>query len=153
MGPFDGRVVAVIEDFVCTTPNQTRIFLSSFQKTEVKLCADVHYRPDNPMLWPQPYVELCCHLGAILRKPDDLNDPLLIMWRDPTSDDFKSFNAGVVNGLGKLSVSKLSSLWKMMCSLESRIKAHKKAFPQQNEFLLLLVRAMQGAFTCLDSDS
>ena len=151
MGPFDGRVAAVIEDFVCTTPNQTRIFLPSFQKTEVKLRADVRYGPDDPTLWPQPYVESCCHLGAIPRKPDDLNDPLSIMWWDPTSDDFESFGAGVVNGLGELSGSKLSSLRKMMRSLESRIEDHKEAFPQQNKFLLLLVRAMQGAFTRLDS--
>ena len=112
-------------------------------KKEVKLHADVCYGPNDLTLWPQPYVESCCHLGAIPRKTDDLNNPLSIMWWDPTSDDFESFGAGVVNGLGELSGSKLLSLQKTMHSLESRIEDHKEAFPQQNKFLLLLVRVMQ----------
>jgi hypothetical protein len=35
--------------------------------------------------------------------------------------------------------------------MESRIEDHKKAFPNTNVLLLLLVRAMQDSFTCLDS--
>jgi hypothetical protein len=53
------------------------------QSTEVKLRADIRYGPDDPTLWPQPWVGLYCHLGAIPRKPDDPNDSLSIMWWDP----------------------------------------------------------------------
>jgi hypothetical protein len=58
------------------------------QKSEMKLHADIRYGPDNATLWPQPWVEMYCHLGAIPRKPDDPNDRLSIMWWEPTHDDF-----------------------------------------------------------------
>lgn len=151
MGVFDGRVAAVVGDFVCTTPNQTRIFLPATQSTEVKLRADLRYGPDNPMLWPQPWVNNYCHLGAIPRKPDDPNDSLSIMWWDPTSDDFESFGSSLVNGIGQLLGSKLLSLQKMMSNLEVRVESHKEAFPHPNKFLLMLVRAMQDSYARLDS--
>ena len=122
-----------------------------FWNTDVKLCADVRYGPDDPTLWPQPWVEVYCHLGAIPRKPNDPNDPLAIMWWDPTRDDFKSFDGSLVDGLGELSGSKLLSLRTMMSSMEDRIEDHKSAFPKTNNLLLLLVRAMQDAFTRLNS--
>ena len=121
------------------------------QKTEVKLRADVRYGPDDPTLWPQPWVDMYCHLGSIPRKPDDPNDHLSIMWWDPTVDDFKFFGGSLVDGLGELSGSKLLSLRTMLSSIEDRIEDHKKAFPNTNKLLLLLVRAMQDAFTRLDS--
>ena len=138
-------------DFVCTTPNQTRIFLPSFQKSEVKLRADIRYGPDDPMLWPQPWVDLYCHLGTIPRKPDDPNDRLSIMWWDPTLDDFKSSGGSLVDGLGELSGSKLLSLRSRMSNMEDRIEDHKRAFPNTNSLLLLLARAMQDAFARLHS--
>ena len=95
------------------------------ESTEVKRRADVRYGPDDPTLWPQPWVKLYCHLGAIPRKPDDPNDSLSIMWWDPFCDDFESFGGSIVNGLGQLLGSKLLSLQKMMSSIEDRIKDHK----------------------------
>ena len=121
------------------------------QKTEMKLCADIRYGPDDATLWPQPCVVLYCHLGSIPRKPDDPNDCLSIMWWDPTRDDFESFDGSLVDGLGKLSRSKLLSLQNMMSSLEDRVEDHKRAFPKTNKLVLLLARSMQDAFTCLDS--
>jgi hypothetical protein len=97
-------VAAVVGDFVCTTPNQSRIFLPRMHQTEVKLRADVRYRPDDSTLWPQPWVDVYCHLGSVPRKPDDPNDCLSIMWWDPTRDDFKSFGGSLVDKLGELSV-------------------------------------------------
>ena len=73
------------------------------------------------------------------------------MWWDPTGDDFDSFGGGLLNGIGELSRSKMSSLREMTRSLESRIKDHKQAFPNPNKFFLLLVRSMQDSFTRLDS--
>jgi hypothetical protein len=121
------------------------------QSTEVKLRADIRYGPDDPTLWPQPWVGSYCHLGAIPRKPDDPNDSLSIMWWDPSSDDFESFGGSIVNGLGQLSGSKLLSLQKMMSSIEDRIEDHKRAFPDPNKFLLLLVKAMQDSFGRLNA--
>jgi len=110
LGPFDRRVASVLKDFVCTTPNQTCIFLSPMQKREVHLHADFCYGLDDPSLWLQPWIVKYPHLGAIPRKPVDPLDPLSIMWYNPTSDDFESFGASVVYGLGELSKSKISSL-------------------------------------------
>ena len=120
-------------------------------KTEVKLHGDIHYGQDDPKLWLQPWVELYCHLGSIPRKHNDSNDPLLIMWWDPTDDDFEFFGGSLVDRLGQLSGSKLLSLQKMISKIESRIEDHKQAFPDPNKLLLMLVRAMQDSFACLDS--
>jgi hypothetical protein len=151
LGPFDGRVAAVIEDFVCTTPNQNCIFLPAMQNADVRLRADVRYGPDDPTLWPQPWVERYCHLGAIPRKPDDPDDPLSIMWWDPTRDDFNSSGGGLIDGIGELSASKLLPLRKMLSSMEDRIEGHKRAFPSPNKHLLMLVRAMQDSFARIDT--
>jgi hypothetical protein len=121
------------------------------QETEVKHRADVRYGPDDPTLWPQHWVEMHCHLGAIPRKPEDPDVPLSIMWWDPTCDDFESFGGSLVDGLGELSRSRLLSLREMMSIIESRIKEHKRNFPRTNQRLLLLVRAMQDSFARLDS--
>ena len=126
LGLFDGRVAAVIEGFVCTTLNQSHIPLPSLHKMEVQLCADVCYGPDDPMLWPQPWVKTFCHLGAIPRKPNDANNPLSIMWWNPTHDDFKSFGGSLVDGLGQLSGSRLFLLQTIMSNMEDRIKQHKQ---------------------------
>jgi len=69
------------------------------------------------------------------------------MWWDPTRDDFKLFDGSLIDGLGELSGSKLLSLQTMMSSMEDRIEDHKSAFSKTNNLLLLLVRAMQDAFT------
>jgi hypothetical protein len=37
-----------------------------------------------------------------------------------------------------------------MSSIDNRIKDHKRAFPNPNNLLLLLARALQDLFTCLD---
>ena len=121
------------------------------EKTELKLLADVRYGRDDPILWPQPWVDMYCHLGAIPRKPTDPNDPLSIMWWDPTPEDFKAFGGSLIDGLGELSGSKLLALQRMKSNMEDRIEDHKRAFPKPNKLLLLIVRAMQDSFARLDS--
>jgi hypothetical protein len=111
----------------------------------------MRYGPDDPTLWPQPWVDMYCHLGAIPRKPENPNDPLSVMWWEPTIDDFKFFGGSVVDGLGELSGSKLSPLRDLLSSIEGRIEDHKRNFPKPNSLLLLLVRAMQDSFARLDS--
>jgi hypothetical protein len=143
-------VAAVIGDFVCTTPNQTRIFLMPMQQTELKLRADLRYGSDDPILWPQAWVDIHCHLGAIPRKPDDPDDPLSIMWWDPTTDDFVFSGGSLVDGLGELSGSKLLSLRKMRSGMEGRLHDHKKAF-KPNMLLSVLERAMHDSFIRLES--
>ena len=73
------------------------------------------------------------------------------MWWDPTHDDFQFFGGSFVDGLGKLTGSRLLSLWTMMPGMESRVEDHKWKFKDPNKLLLLIVRAMQDSFTRLDS--
>ena len=124
------------------------------QQREVHLRADFRYGPDDPSLWPQPWIVEYPHLGAIPRKPDDPMNPLSIMWWDPTSDDFETFGAGIVDGLGELSRSKISTLEAMMKGLESRIEDYelpRKDSSPPNTYLRSMVKAMQDAFVRLRS--
>src|SRR5260370_22090302 len=76
-----------------------------FSSREVHLRADFRYGPDDPSLWLQPWIIQYPHLGAIPRKPDDPLDPLSIIWWDPTSDDFESFGATILDGFCELSIT------------------------------------------------
>jgi hypothetical protein len=78
IGPFDGKAAAVIQEFVCTTPNQDRIYLPPIQRRDVFLRSDFRYGPDDPTLWPQPFLLEYPHLGAIPRQPKDRFDSLSI---------------------------------------------------------------------------
>jgi hypothetical protein len=66
------------------------------------------------------------------------------MWWDPTCEDFKSSDNGLVDGLGMLSRSKVRLFQEMMESLEIRVEEHKTA-RKPNKFLLVLARAMRDA--------
>ena len=151
LGPFDGRVAAILTDFVCTTPNQDRIYLPPMQRREVHLRADFRYGPDDPTLWPQPWVKEYPHLGAIPRKPDDCDNPLSIMWWDPTLKEFDSYNGGLVDRIGELLKSKFLEFEKMKKNLEDRVEDYKKTTAKPNSFLLLMVKAMQDACVRLGS--
>jgi hypothetical protein len=78
------------------------------------------------------------------------NDPLSIMWWNPTHDDFKSFDGSLVDGLGELSRSKFLSFQAMVTSLENRIEDYKKT-SKPNNLLSSLVKAMQDACLRLGS--
>ncbi len=121
------------------------------QKRQVHLRADFRYGPDDPTLWPQPWVRQYPHLGAILRKPDDRDDPLSIMWWDPTGDDFESSGVRLVDGLGELSRAKFLSFEVMMMNLESRVYEYRKTSTIPNPLLLIMVKAMQDACVRLGS--
>jgi hypothetical protein len=90
-----------------------------------------------------------CHLGAMPSKPDDPNDPLTLMWWDPTLADFKTFDAGIVDGLGEMKRSKFLLLRGLMMSLESRIDDFQKATP--NLFLSSMAKSMRDACQRLGS--
>jgi hypothetical protein len=89
-------------------------------------------------------------LGAIPRKPDDVNDPLSIMWWDPTRDDFKSSDGSLVDGLGELSRTKFLSFQAMATTVENRVEIYKTT-SKPNNLLLSLVKAMQDACLRLGS--
>ena len=79
LGPFDGKVAAVIGNYLITTPNQDVIWFPPWGKRNIRLRADIRYGFDDPTLWPQPYMVNYPYLGTIPRKPDSEDDPLAIM--------------------------------------------------------------------------
>ena len=124
------------------------------QAKEVYLHADLRYGPDDPTLWPQPHLVEYPHLGSIPRKPVDVNDPLSIMWWDPTHDDFETFDGSIVDGLGELLKLKLLLFEALMKGLEDRVEEYKKGrdlLDLPNKFLLSMVKAMQDAYVCIAS--
>lgn len=121
------------------------------QKREVHLRADFRYGPDDATLWPQPWVPEYPHLGAIPKKPDDCNNPLSIMWWDPTRKEFNSYDSGLVDGIGELLKSKFLEFETMRKNLEDRVEDYKKTTAKPNYYLLMMVKAMQDACVRLGS--
>src|ERR1700742_5194572 len=152
-GPFratDGKSACHIKEFVITSPNSEMIPQPQWNESDVRLRADYRYGPDDYTLWPQPYVEANCHLGAVSRKPSDLSNPLSIMWWNPTELDFTAAQGSLLNGFGTLSTEK-SSLFKSLCSsLSTRVRASLQAASKPNSHLQALLKAMEHAACRLD---
>ncbi|KAF8803443.1 hypothetical protein BYT27DRAFT_7260182 [Phlegmacium glaucopus] len=123
------------------------------QRRDVYLRSDFRYGPDDPTLWPQPYLLEYPHLGTIPRRPEDSNDSLSIMWWNPTREDFRPLDNGVLDGLGQLSISKYWMFEGMMKEMQERIfEYRKKCHPNPpNSLLLLLATAMSSACICIGS--
>ena len=150
IGAFDGKVAAAIGEFVCTTPNQDRVYLPPLEKRDVFLRSDFRYGPDDHTLWPQPFLTEYPHLGAIPRKPEDPNDPLTIMWWNPTRTDFLPLENGVLDGMGQLSTSKYWGFQEMSKALNERVDNYKRT-STPNTLLSLLVRLMDDALIRMGS--
>ena len=134
----------MIGDWLVTSPNQDVIWYPPWDKRNVRLRADVRYGFDDPTLWPQAYVIQYPHLGAIPRKPDDPNDPLSIMWWDPTESDFTRC-PGLVDGLGQLSKDMCEKFDACRNELLQRIDKYKAKTNTPNYYLLSIGKTMNHA--------
>jgi hypothetical protein len=151
LGSFDGKVAAALPGYVCTTPNQDKIPLPTMQSREVFLRCDFRYGPDDPTLWPQPYLAEYPHLGVIPRRPEDSNHPLSIMWWNPTRGDFQPLKNDVMEGLGQLSLPNLWKFEERMMETEDKIKEYRKTASKPSPLLPLLVTSMRHALFRLRS--
>jgi len=79
------------------------------------------------------------------------DDPLSVMWWDPTCDDFQSSDGSLVDGLGFLVRSKFYEFEVKMRCLEDRIEEYKKTTMKPNTLLLLLERVMHDSCVRLGS--
>jgi hypothetical protein len=149
IGPFDGKVAAAIEQFVCTTPNQDQIYLPPMERRDVFLRSDFRYGPDDPTLWPQPFLSEYPHLGTIPKRPEDSKNPLSIMWWNPTRAEFFPLENDVLDGLGQMSTSKYWTFQDMSKGLKERAKIYQNSTP--NSLVSLLVRAMDDSLIRLGS--
>jgi hypothetical protein len=139
---------AIDGNFVVTSPNQDVIWHTP--REAVYLRSDRRYGPNDPTLLPQPYIHEYPYLGAIPSKPMNPDDPLSIMWWNPTRDDFISSSGGVMAGIGKLSRAGYECFLNMRKQLEQRIRSYCANNTQRNylhDLLLLLERDMLNAST------
>ena len=138
-------MAAVINDWLITTPTQDIIWLPPWGKRGVRLRADIRYGFDDPTLWPQAYVIQYPHLSAIPRKPSDPNDPLLIMWWDPTELDFHRSANDLVDGIGQLARDKYERFDVSRRELLRRVDEYKAKTSSPNYYLLSISKAMSHA--------
>jgi hypothetical protein len=100
-------------------------------------------------MWPQLYVPDLCHLGAIPSKPMDLNDPLSIMWWNPTHGDFISSEFGVLDGFGKLSSARYERFQAMKGEMVDRVVEYRRKNPNPNNWVFALETTLVHACTRL----
>jgi hypothetical protein len=149
LGPFDGKAAAIIKAFLYTTPNQDVIWVPGNTRDGVYLHADLRYGPHDPTLWPQFYVPDLCHLGAIPSKPMDPDDPLSIMWWNPTRGDFISSEFGVLDGLGKLRSTRYARFQTMKMEMANRVNEYRRNNPRPNNWVFALETTLVHACTRL----
>ena len=143
---------AVDGNFVVTSPNLAVIW--KIPQEPIYLRSDCRYGPHDPTLLPQPYIREYPYLGAIPSKPMDDNDPLSMMWWNPTPGDFISSDRGVVDGIGKLSMARRDFFSNMRKQMEERIHLYLANHDQHSSFydtLLLLKRDLDNVFSRIGS--
>ena len=113
------------------------------------LRADLRYGPHDPTLWPQLYVPDLCHLGAIPSKPMDPDNPLSIMWWNPTRGDFISSEFSVLDGLGKLSSARYARFETMKGEIVHRVLEYRRKNPKPNNWVFALETTLVHACTRL----
>ena len=96
----------------------------------VHLRRDLRYGDDDFTLWPQPFSRKYCHHLAVPRKPEQPDDPLTILWWDPSPADFTPEEDSTITGLGKLSSQKVAALEIPYKSIRARVKEFRKTHPE-----------------------
>jgi hypothetical protein len=112
--------------------NQTYIFAPPLSdKHQVRLHADSCYGDDNPILWPQPYMQYNSHFGVIPR-PNSLSQHNIIWWR-PTQQHFICHEpaSSLIKGLGKLLLTKFTTLKLSVSSLVNDVIAYETITPME----------------------
>ena len=119
-------------DAFITSANQTYIFAPPLSdKRQVRLRADSRYGDDNPILWPQPYMQYNSHFGVI-PQPNSLSQHDIIWWR-PTQQHFIRHEpvSSPIKGLGKLLLTKFTTLKLSVSSLVNDVIAYETVTPME----------------------
>lgn len=153
MGPFDGRVAAVIGNWLYTTPHEEYIPIPSSGEREVRLREDYRFGPDDPTCWPQPYSERFPHLGFIARPPDDPNDPLHFLRWNPIQSDFVASTNGLAAGMGRLAPEHVETFKAHVTQIRARYSTYEKRLDSKspNVIAALLNTALSHSFIRLKS--
>ncbi|KAF9031289.1 hypothetical protein BJ165DRAFT_1535440 [Panaeolus papilionaceus] len=147
----DGRVAAYLQHhgkhYVITTPNQDFIPLPPIGFRHVRLRANLRYGLEDHCQWPQFLAPKYAHLPTIPRRPISDENPLAILWWDPSMRDFVPSLTGIVTGLGSLAPAKLNLLRAMQDSILSAVSAYSTSTPKPSEFSIESVHVLQNRVT------
>ncbi|KAK0435124.1 uncharacterized protein EV420DRAFT_1653431 [Desarmillaria tabescens] len=106
LGPFDGKWGTVFDNIDCfiITPNAGMICMPPMgTNREVYMRANYRYGHDDPLQWPQAYVEQFPHLACIRRIEPDPSDIFHPLYRSLTNYDFVECDpSAIVEGVGCL---------------------------------------------------
>ncbi|KAJ7700977.1 hypothetical protein B0H16DRAFT_1748851 [Mycena metata] len=153
LGPFDGRVGAVVQIgaeafFVTTNVDYIPAMPSVKTPHEVFLRADMRYGTDDPTLWPQPFSQKFCHFAAIPQR--EARPDLEIMWWNPERTDFIS-GSSLTSRLGRLSRRKLLLFQELTSKISTRVTSNRNKLGGAWEFVRNVGKLMQKAMLHLES--
>jgi hypothetical protein len=123
----DGLVGTVIDDgkFIITSPNCKTIFDPPLGgDRQLFLRSNLQYWDDDPLQWPQPFVDDYSHISCIPRYPASRKNPEKIMWYTPSHTDFEA-DSVVFSGVGKLRCSLFRDFQSLALVLIGRVRASK----------------------------
>ncbi|KAL0565586.1 hypothetical protein V5O48_016436 [Marasmius crinis-equi] len=125
----DGKVGAFTEDrkFFVTTPNFPVIYKPFFGPREIYLRQDYRLGPEDPLLYPQPFLPLRCHWAAIPRRPYENTNPLKKWWAALPPEAFVEETDCAVKGLGRWKSSYVSDYTKDCDRIHERVSSYRES--------------------------
>ena len=124
----DGLFGASTSDgkLIITSPNCSTIYEPPLGgDRSLFLRSNLRYGNDDPLQWPQPYVQECRHLACIRWQPVSSLEPTSIMFSLPERTSFILDN-DMLHGVGKLAPALLSQLKEL--TLQIFVRAKKPIF-------------------------
>ena len=124
VGPLDGLVGTLTADgrHIVTSPNAAVVYEPPLgADCKIFMRMNLRYGDDNPLQWPQPYMQEYQHIACILKWPSGGGEPNDIMWWTPQPSDFAHDNQ-MISGIGKLKAGSLEQLRRPCVSLLEQAK-------------------------------
>ncbi|KAL0578355.1 hypothetical protein V5O48_003633 [Marasmius crinis-equi] len=123
----DGKTGAFVanECFFVTLPTSEKIYQPLLDQRELYLRSDYHFGPEDPLLYPQPFLPSRCHHAAIPRQPLDASDPLAKWWESLPFEVFRLETGGAVKGLSKWKRDSLGSYQQDLDSISRRVETYR----------------------------
>ena len=124
MGWQDAVVAAPTSDplWVVTSPNASFIPTPAVGQIQVMLRADYRYGIQDPVQWPQLFVEGFEYLSVVLRPSNDQH--LAPIWWSPQEVDFDILEGSVIKCLGLLRSDCIAPLCRLVKQLSMTITSH-----------------------------
>ncbi|KAF9044103.1 hypothetical protein BJ165DRAFT_1528670 [Panaeolus papilionaceus] len=151
LSALDGRVAAYLQHhrthYVVTTPNQNFVPLPPIGFCHVRLRANLCYGLEDHCQWPQFLAPKYAHLPTIPKRPTSDQDPLAILWWDPSMHNFVPSLTGIVTGLGSLVGTKLELLRVRQDSLIAAISTYTTSSLKPSDFATESAYMLQNRIT------